>query len=62
MIQTLALIRWESPETFYILGTTFLAAYFIGSVPFGLIFAWIAGVGDVRKQGSGTFVSREGSL
>jgi glycerol-3-phosphate acyltransferase PlsY len=53
MIQTLALIRWESPETFYILGTTFLAAYFIGAVPFGLIFAWIAGAGDVRKQGSG---------
>ena len=53
MIQTLALIRWESPETYYIVGGTFLAAYFIGAVPFGLIFAWMAGAGDVRKLGSG---------
>jgi glycerol-3-phosphate acyltransferase PlsY len=52
MIQTLALIRWESPETFYILGAAFLAAYLIGSIPFGLIFAWMSGV-DVRKVGSG---------
>ena len=53
MIQTLALIRWESPETYYIIGGTFFAAYFIGAVPFGLIFAWMAGAGDVRKIGSG---------
>jgi glycerol-3-phosphate acyltransferase PlsY len=53
MIQTLALLRWESPETYYILGTVFLGAYFIGSIPFGLIFAWMAGAGDVRKLGSG---------
>jgi acyl phosphate:glycerol-3-phosphate acyltransferase len=52
MIQTLALIRWESLETYYILGAAFLAAYFIGSIPFGLIFAWMSGV-DVRKVGSG---------
>jgi len=53
MIQTLALIRWESPETYYLIGGTFLAAYFIGAVPFGLIFGWMAGAGDVRKLGSG---------
>lgn len=53
MIQTLALIRWESPETYYILAATFLGAYFIGSIPFGLIFAWLSGAGDVRKIGSG---------
>jgi glycerol-3-phosphate acyltransferase PlsY len=53
MIQTLALIRWEDPETLYILGATFLAAYFLGSIPFGLIFAWMSGAGDVRKIGSG---------
>jgi glycerol-3-phosphate acyltransferase PlsY len=53
MIQTLALVRWESPETYYVLGTAFLGAYFIGSIPFGLIFAWMAGAGDVRKVGSG---------
>lgn len=53
MIQTLALVRWESPETYYILGAAFLGAYFIGSIPFGLIFAWVAGAGDIRKVGSG---------
>ena len=53
MIQTLALIRWESPETYYVAAAAFLAAYFIGAVPFGLIFAWMAGAGDVRKLGSG---------
>src|SRR5262245_20955163 len=65
MIQTLALIRWESPETYYIAGVVFLAAYFLGSIPFGLIFAWMAGAGDVRKLGSGnvgaTNVLRTGS-
>lgn len=30
-----------------------LAAYLIGSVPFGLIIGRIAGLGDVRKYGSG---------
>jgi glycerol-3-phosphate acyltransferase PlsY len=53
MIQTLALIRWESPETYYLLGGTFVAAYLIGSIPFGLIFGWMAGAGDVRRIGSG---------
>jgi glycerol-3-phosphate acyltransferase PlsY len=53
MIQTLALIRWESPETYYVVAGTFFAAYFIGAIPFGLIFAWLAGAGDVRKIGSG---------
>jgi glycerol-3-phosphate acyltransferase PlsY len=53
MIQMLALVPWESRETYYILGAVFLAAYFIGSVPFGLIFTWMAGAGDVRKVGSG---------
>ena len=65
MIQTLALIRWESAETYYLLGTTFLGAYLLGSIPFGLIFAWMAGAGDVRRLGSGnigaTNVLRTGS-
>ena len=30
-----------------------VAAYFIGSIPFGLILAEIAGFGDIRKIGSG---------
>ena len=28
-------------------------AYFIGSVPFGVLITWLAGLGDVRKIGSG---------
>ncbi len=27
--------------------------YLLGSIPFGLIFTWLAGAGDVRKIGSG---------
>ena len=27
--------------------------YFLGSVPFGLVIAYLAGYGDIRKQGSG---------
>ncbi len=40
--------------------------YLLGSIPFGLIFAWIAGAGDVRAIGSGsigaTNVLRTGKL
>src|SRR3979411_1585870 len=28
-------------------------AYLLGSIPFGLLFTWIFGGGDVRKGGSG---------
>jgi glycerol-3-phosphate acyltransferase PlsY len=31
----------------------FVAGYLLGSIPFGLIFARLAGAGDVRKIGSG---------
>ena len=27
--------------------------YLLGSIPFGLLFAWASGAGDVRKIGSG---------
>ncbi|MDR2268739.1 MAG: glycerol-3-phosphate 1-O-acyltransferase PlsY [Rickettsiales bacterium] len=30
-----------------------LSGYFIGSIPFGLIFAKMSGLGDIRKIGSG---------
>lgn len=30
-----------------------LCGYFLGSVPFGLVIAYLAGFGDIRKQGSG---------
>lgn len=32
---------------------TLLLAYFIGSIPFGLLLTRIAGLGDIRKIGSG---------
>jgi glycerol-3-phosphate acyltransferase PlsY len=34
-------------------GLSFVIGYLLGSIPFGLIFAWLAGAGDVRKIGSG---------
>jgi len=34
-------------------GLSILIGYVLGSIPFGLIFAWLAGAGDVRKIGSG---------
>ncbi|HUB84564.1 MAG TPA: glycerol-3-phosphate 1-O-acyltransferase PlsY [Rhizomicrobium sp.] len=37
------------PNTAYAL----LIGYLLGSIPFGLIFTWLAGEGDVRKIGSG---------
>lgn len=36
-----------------ILAITFLFGYLLGSIPFGLIFTRLAGLGDVRKIGSG---------
>ena len=40
-------IHWASA------GLSLVFGYLLGSIPFGLIFAWIAGAGDVRKIGSG---------
>jgi acyl phosphate:glycerol-3-phosphate acyltransferase len=31
----------------------FIAAYLVGSIPFGLLLAWAAGKGDIRQIGSG---------
>ena len=33
-------------------GLSLIGGYLLGSIPFGLIFAWLAGAGDVRKIGS----------
>src|SRR5471030_615144 len=30
-----------------------LLGYLLGTIPFGLFFAWVSGAGDVRKIGSG---------
>jgi glycerol-3-phosphate acyltransferase PlsY len=40
-------IHWASA------GFSLVFGYLLGSIPFGLIFAWLAGAGDVRKIGSG---------
>ena len=34
-------------------GLSLVFGYLLGSIPFGLIFTWLAGAGDVRKIGSG---------
>lgn len=40
-------LTWASALSALVLG------YFLGSIPFGLLFSWAAGAGDVRKIGSG---------
>lgn len=51
MIEKLALLDW--PSAWPYAAATFLAGYILGSIPFGLLFARLAGAGDVRKIGSG---------
>lgn len=51
MLTSLAYLPWREAAP-YLLGTAFLA-YLIGSIPFGVIFGWISGAGDIRKIGSG---------
>ncbi|HTT83783.1 MAG TPA: glycerol-3-phosphate 1-O-acyltransferase PlsY [Rhizomicrobium sp.] len=36
-----------------VFGSAFLLGYLLGSIPFGLLFSWAAGAGDVRMIGSG---------
>jgi glycerol-3-phosphate acyltransferase PlsY len=42
-----------SASSLLALGATALLAYLIGSIPFGMAFARLAGAGDLRKLGSG---------
>jgi glycerol-3-phosphate acyltransferase PlsY len=35
------------------LGAAFVIAYLIGSIPFGIVLTRLAGLGDLRQQGSG---------
>jgi glycerol-3-phosphate acyltransferase PlsY len=51
MIEILGLIEWRSAAPY--LAATFLCGYLLGSIPFGLFFARLAGAGDVRTIGSG---------
>ncbi len=51
MLAPLPSIDWalEVPRV----GASLVLGYLLGSIPFGLIFSWLAGAGDVRKLGSG---------
>ncbi|HMI97117.1 MAG TPA: glycerol-3-phosphate 1-O-acyltransferase PlsY [Micropepsaceae bacterium] len=51
MIETLALVPWETARPY--IAATLIFSYLLGSIPFGLIFGWLAGAGDIRKIGSG---------
>jgi glycerol-3-phosphate acyltransferase PlsY len=44
-------ISWEFSWPYLL--TAFAASYFLGTIPFGLILTKVAGLGDVRKIGSG---------
>src|SRR5258705_8048047 len=51
MIETLALVPWETARPY--LAATLIFSYLLGSIPFGLIFGWLSGAGDIRRIGSG---------
>src|SRR6266566_8743316 len=51
MIETLALVPWETARPYIF--ATLVFSYLLGSIPFGLIFGWLAGAGDIRRTGSG---------
>src|SRR6266566_6248687 len=51
MIETLALVPWETARPYIF--ATLVFSYLLGSIPFGLIFGWLAGAGDIRRIGSG---------
>ena len=63
MLTSLSYLPWPEAAP-YLLGAAGLA-YFLGSIPFGVIFARFAGAGDLRGVGSGnigaTNVLRTGS-
>lgn len=44
-------ISWELAWPYFLAALTF--GYLLGSIPFGLIFTRMAGLGDIRKIGSG---------
>jgi len=51
MLESLALVHWDTAWPYLL--ATFIVSYLLGSIPFGLIFAWLSGAGDIRKIGSG---------
>src|SRR5207302_7244314 len=51
MFETLNTIDWQARAPIFV--ATLALGYVLGSIPFGLLFSWAAGAGDVRKIGSG---------
>ena len=51
MFASLASIDWSAQSPIFAAAIVF--GYLLGSIPFGLLFARLAGAGDVRKIGSG---------
>jgi glycerol-3-phosphate acyltransferase PlsY len=50
MLEASQMAQWgHAPEA----AAALAFGYLLGSIPFGLIFAWLAGAGDVRNIGSG---------
>jgi acyl phosphate:glycerol-3-phosphate acyltransferase len=45
---TFGAMNWQATSA------SLVGGYLLGSIPFGLIFAWLAGAGDVRNIGSGS--------
>ena len=48
-------ISWEFAAPYLL--AAFVVGYIFGSIPFGLVIARIAGLGDLRKMGSGNIHS-----
>lgn len=49
----MSLLLTQAPIIWPLVLTAFLGGYLSGSVPYGLILTRIAGIGDIRKSGSG---------
>ncbi len=51
MFALLNSIDWSAETPIF--AATIVFGYLLGSIPFGLLFSWLAGKGDIRKIGSG---------
>jgi acyl phosphate:glycerol-3-phosphate acyltransferase len=51
MVEQIPSVHWNGALVPAI--AAFVFGYLLGSIPFGLIFGWLAGAGDVRNIGSG---------
>lgn len=51
MFEALNTIDWHARSPIF--AAALVLGYVLGSIPFGLLFSWAAGAGDVRKIGSG---------